>query len=105
MSGNGRPVVLTGKQRRRLRALGHHLKPVVMVGKEGVSDAVVGAVEQAIEAHELIKLKVLESAPESVSSTAVVLAERSGAALVQVLGRTVLLYRPDESSPRIILSE
>ena len=49
---------LTGKQRRALRALGHHLEPVVLVGQNGITDGVVAAVDQALHDHELIKVKL-----------------------------------------------
>lgn len=83
-----------GKDRRALRALGHHLKPVVQIGQQGVTPAVVEATSEALDTHELIKVKVLESAPAGRFETARELAEASSSQLVQVLGRTMLLYRP-----------
>ena len=56
---------LTGKQRRFLRAEAHALSPVVMVGKEGLSDTVLNAVREALLAHELIKVRQLDTAPLS----------------------------------------
>ena len=84
---------LTGKQRRYLRGLAHHLDPVVSVGKEGVTDAVVNKLEVELEARELLKVKVGQNAPESVKDTAAALAERSNSAVAQTLGRTAVLYR------------
>ena len=94
---------LTGKQRRHLRALGHHLQPVVQVGHEGVSDAVVGQADRQLATHELIKVKVGESSPQDRHEAAELLAERTGAQVAQVLGRTVLLYRRRKESPGIVL--
>ena len=54
--------MLTGKQRRHLRSLGHDLKPIVQIGKSGIDDGVVAAVDQALVDHELVKIKVGESA-------------------------------------------
>jgi RNA-binding protein len=89
---------LTGKQRRALRALGHHLEPVVLVGQNGVTDAVVAAVDQALHDHELIKVKVHEG-PEDRKEAAQRLAEATGAELAQLLGRTALLFKKrDENS-------
>jgi RNA-binding protein len=89
---------LTGKQRRALRALGHHLEPVVLVGQHGVTDAVVAAVDQALHDHELIKVKVNEG-PEDRKEAAQRLAEATGAELAQLLGRTALLFKKrDEDS-------
>ena len=94
---------LTGKDRRALRALGHHRKPVVFVGKDGVTDAVVTAVAEAHAGDELIKVRVLDTCEDDRNEVAAALAERTGSALVQVLGRTLLLYRPDPESPEIHL--
>ncbi|MCI0571286.1 MAG: ribosome assembly RNA-binding protein YhbY [Myxococcaceae bacterium] len=91
---------LTGKQRRALRAMGHHLEPVVLVGQAGVTDAVVAAVEQALHDHELIKVKVNEG-PDDRKDAAVKLSTATESALAQVLGRTVLLYRPRKENPKI----
>ena len=94
---------LTGKQRRHLRALGHHLQPVLQVGHEGVSDAVVGQADRQLATHELIKVKVGESSPQDRHEAAELLAERTGAQIAQVLGRTVLLYRRRKEGPGIVL--
>ena len=56
-------MALTGKQRRALRALGHHLEPVVQVGHAGITDGVVAALEQALWDHELVKVKLGSEAP------------------------------------------
>jgi RNA-binding protein len=97
------PDDLTGKQRRHLRALGHHLDPVVRVGHDGVSDAVVQQTEVQLEAHELIKVKVSENAPQERHEAAVLLAQKTHALVAQVLGRTVLLYRRRNDKPQIVL--
>lgn len=95
--------MLNGKQRRFLRGLGHHLEPVVLVGKEGVSEGLVGALDTALTTHELIKVKLGESAGSDRRAMAAALAEASGAELVQVLGRTLLLYRRRAEDPEIEL--
>jgi RNA-binding protein len=94
---------LTGKQRRQLRALGHHLNPVVQIGKEGVSEAVVALTERELLAHELIKVKVLETAPVDAEETAAALAGATRSHLAQVIGRTALLYRTHPEKPGIVL--
>ena len=96
------PGTLRGKHRRYLRGLGHHLDPVILVGKEGVSDGLVGATDAALGQHELIKVRLGESAGDR-RELAEELAGRTGAELVQVLGRTVLLYRQHPEEPRITL--
>ncbi len=94
---------LTGKQRRHLRALGHHLDPVVQIGQDGVSDAVVSQADAQLDAHELIKVKIGESSPQDRHEAADMLAARTQAQVAQVLGRTVLLYRPRKDKPQIVL--
>jgi RNA-binding protein len=94
---------LTGRQRRHLRALGHHLHAIVQVGHDGVSDAVVRQADEQLEAHELIKVKVSENAPQDRHDSADALAQRCGAQVAQVLGRTALLYRPRKEKPAIVL--
>ena len=73
------------------------------VGKEGVSEGIMGAVETALETHELIKIRLLESAGEDRHGMAEELATESKSDLVQVLGRTVLLYRARKKDPTIKL--
>lgn len=94
---------LSGKASRFLRSLGHELSPVVQVGKEGVTDGLVAATARALLDHELIKVRVGAEAPDDRVASAEQLSERTGAALVQVLGRTCLLYRRHPEKPRITL--
>ncbi len=94
---------LNSKQIRHLRGLGHHLSAVVHVGNDGVTDGVAGALDQALTDHELVKVKVLENAPEGRREVARALADRTGSEEVQVLGRTVLLYRRHPEKPKIKL--
>ncbi len=97
------PMSLTGKQRRYLRGLGHELKPIVQVGKGGVDDGLVAAVDQALADHELIKLKIGESANLDRHEAADAIAVRTKSEVAQVLGNTVLLFRPDPEDPKITL--
>jgi RNA-binding protein len=94
---------LSGKQRRHLRALGHHLHAVVQIGHDGVTDALALETNRQLEAHELIKVKVSENAPLERHDAADALAQRCGAEVAQVLGRTALLYRPRKEKPQIVL--
>jgi RNA-binding protein len=95
--------VLTGKQRRHLRALAHDLRPVVQVGKGGIDDGLVAAVDQALADHELIKVKVGDAAGVDRHDAANDLATRTKSEVAQVLGHTVLLYRPHPDEPQIVL--
>ena len=94
--------MLTGKQKRYLRGVGHHLKPVIMVGKGEITEALVGETVEALAAHELIKVKILESCLLDRNEAAIELAASSGAEVAQVLGRTILLYKQGKE-PKIEL--
>jgi RNA-binding protein len=95
--------VLTGKQRRHLRALAHELKPLVQVGKGGIDDGLVKAVDQALADHELIKVRVGEAAGLDRHDAADALAAQTRSEVAQVLGNIVVLYRPDPEDPQIKL--
>jgi RNA-binding protein len=87
--------------RRRLRSLGHALDPVVQVGKLGASEAVAKQVNQALLDHELIKVKLGSECPETRFELAELLAGVPGVNVVQVLGRTILLYKRHPKKPKI----
>jgi RNA-binding protein len=90
----------SGPLRRALRAAGHRLAPVLQVGKEGVSDAVLAALDVQLAAHELVKVKVGGESPEDRFLAAERLGEGTRSAVAQVLGRTVLVYRRHPERPR-----
>ncbi|HEY8346570.1 MAG TPA: YhbY family RNA-binding protein [Symbiobacteriaceae bacterium] len=94
---------LRGKQKRFLRALGVNMNPILIIGKDGITPNVVMQADRALLARELIKGRVLETAPQSAEETARALAEATGAVLVQVLGRNFLLYRRNPKEPKIEL--
>lgn len=87
---------LTGKQNRFLRGQGHGLRPNVMIGKQHLSEEVIKATNEALERHELIKVRIQEGCLTDRKTVAAELAGRTGAAVVQILGNTFLLYRPSE---------
>ncbi len=86
--------MLTGKQVRHLRGLGHHLKPIIMVGKDELSESVIAATDEALEHHELIKVKLQEGCLSARRDIAERLARATAAEVAQVLGNNILLYRP-----------
>ncbi|MDH5298987.1 MAG: ribosome assembly RNA-binding protein YhbY, partial [Desulfobulbaceae bacterium] len=90
---------LTPDQIRHLRGLGHHLKPLAMLGREGITDNLIKAVEEVLNAHELIKVKIQENFPDDRHVGAEAVARACSAALAQVLGRTFLIYRPNPDLP------
>lgn len=95
--------MLTGKQRRHLRALGHELKALVQIGKGGIDEGLVQAVDQALADHELIKVKVGDAAKLDRHDAATELAAQTRSEVAQVLGYTLLLYRANPDDPQIKL--
>ena len=95
--------MLTGKQNRHLRSLGHHLEPLVQIGKHGLSGTVEAAINDAIATHELVKVRVGTECPDEVRDCAERTAVALRAELAQVIGRTFLLYRRHPKKPKIEL--
>jgi RNA-binding protein len=94
-------IELAGFQRKWLRERAHALSAVVCVGQAGLSDKVIGAVDEALLAHELIKVRMLK--PSDKKGTAQELARRCRACLCGLIGHTVILYRPHPQAPRMQL--
>ena len=93
--------MLTGKQRRHLRALAHALRPIVQIGKGGVDAGLVAAVDRALADHELVKVKVGDGAGLERHAAADQLASQTNSEVAQVLGNVVVLYRADPDEPKI----
>ena len=85
--------MLTTKQRAQLRALANPLADTLIIGKEGVTDAVERQLDQLLEAHELVKGKVLESAMLTPRTVSEALCEATGAEPVQCIGSKFIVYR------------
>lgn len=94
---------LRGKQKRFLRALGVNLDPVLTIGKDGVSEHTITQADGVLLSRELIKGRVLPTSPETPDEVASHIASATNSALVQVVGRNFLLYRPNPEEPRIQL--
>jgi RNA-binding protein len=94
---------LTGKQARYLRGLGHSLKPLLQVGKSGITESLIRQVRTMLETHELIKIKLIKSAPESVGEAGARLTSQVPCHQAQQIGKTLLLYRPRAENPTIVL--
>jgi RNA-binding protein len=95
--------MLTGKQKRYLRSLAHHVDPIFQVGKGGVNDHLVRHIEEAIETRELLKITVLNNSGEDRNEAGAELAEKSGCELVQVIGKVVVLYKESRDHKKIEL--
>ena len=91
------------QQRRHLRALGYEIKPKVSVGRLGLSEPVLRSVEEAYHTSELVRARLERSCQLDRDEAGRQLAETTGSHLIQVLGRTILLYRPDPEEPKIEL--
>jgi len=94
---------LSDSQRRHLRGLAHHLKPVVMVGQDGLKESVLAEVDAALTAHELIKVKVAAADREERASLIAEIVATSGSELVQAIGHMAALFRRNLKKPRIAL--
>lgn len=94
---------LSPNQRRHLSGLGHALQPIVVVGKEGVTEGVVAALKQALLDHELVKVRVGNSATEDRKDVAAELAKSTEAELASVVGKTMLIYKAHPEKPTIKL--
>jgi RNA-binding protein len=95
--------MLTGKQKRFLRSAAHHLDPVFQVGKGGVNEHLIRHIEEAIEKRELMKINVLNNNIEDPKVIGKELAEQSGSELVQVIGKTIVLYKESRDNKTIEL--
>ncbi len=84
---------LTGKQVRYLKGQGHHLKPLVMLGRDGLSKNVLNAANAVLNAHELVKFKVGNGCLVGRREAADAVAQETGSEIVQILGKTFLLFR------------
>ncbi|NLZ16950.1 MAG: ribosome assembly RNA-binding protein YhbY [Desulfobulbaceae bacterium] len=101
------PLDLSGAQKRTLRARGHHLNPVIQIGKEGISENLINSTTAALKSHELVKVKIGQNVPVERGEAAMELARLTASALVQQIGKVFLLYRPNPDLPadkRIALS-
>ena len=95
--------MLTGKQKRHLRAMGNEIHPILQVGKGGITEAVISQTNETLEVRELIKCRVLQNCLEEPQSVAEKLAEQVQADVVQVIGRNFLLFRASKTKPVIVL--
>ena len=94
---------MTGKQKRYLRARAHPLRPVVNLGKHGLSQETRREIEVQLHERELIKLKVLDNCPLTKKECAEELSRAKSLEVVQVIGKTLVLYCPHSDEPKIEL--
>ena len=93
--------MLTNKQKNQLRALSHKYKPVVMVGSAGLTENVISAVDEALTAHELIKVKITVGDRDTRDEAIRGLLSSSSAELVSRIGNIATIYRRNNDNPRV----
>lgn len=86
--------MLRGKQKRYLRSQAHHMQPIFQIGKNGISEEFIQQVDDALEKREMFKVNLLQNTDEMADEAAEILASATGAEVVQIIGRVIVLYRP-----------
>lgn len=94
---------MTSKQRSYLKSLASNLAPVFQIGKSSLTPELTAAVEECFHNNELIKVAVLKNCLDDPRAIAETVAERTHSQVVQVIGRKIVLYKPDRDNPRIVL--
>jgi len=93
---------LKGSQKQYLRSLAHHLKPLIQIGKLGISDALIAQVNKALDDHELIKIKFVNFKDEKDELSAA-LVEKTGAQFVGALGNVLIIYRQQKDKEKRVI--
>ena len=96
---------MTSKQRAYLKSLASTLDPLFQIGKGSVTPEVVEAISEAFNNRELLKIAVLKNCMDDPRAIAEVIAERTRSQVVQVIGKKIVLYKPDKKNPKIILPQ
>lgn len=94
---------MTSKQRAYLKSLASNLNPVFQIGKASLTPEVTEAVEECFNNNELIKVAVLKNCFDDPKAIAEAVADRTHSQVVQVIGRKIVLYKPDHENPKIVL--
>lgn len=95
--------MLTSKQRAQLRGIANSYETIFQIGKGGINDQLIKQIDDALTARELIKLRVLETAPVSAREAADETARKAFADVVQVIGTRFILYRESKDNKQIYL--
>ena len=95
--------MLNSKQRARLRSMANNYETLFQVGKSGLTENVYNQIDEALEARELIKIRVLETSMLSAKEAAIDIAENCSCDIVGAIGSKVILYRPSKTNKRIEL--
>jgi len=87
---------LTGKQKNYLRGLAHNINPIITIGNNGLSEAVLSELENALEHHELLKIKLPASDKTERTSLVATICAKTNSTPVQMIGRVGVIYRESE---------
>lgn len=94
---------MTSKQRAYLKSLASVLDPIFQVGKSSITPEYTEAIRESFNTHELIKIGVLKNCADDPKEIASILADRTQSQVVQVIGKKIVLYKPDKDKPKIVL--
>ncbi len=94
---------MTSKQRAYLKSLASVIDPILQIGKGSLTPEYIEAVREAFNTRELVKINVLKNCLDDPREMAQIIADRSGSEVVQVIGRKIVLYKPDKDKPKIVL--
>ncbi|MCK9175531.1 MAG: ribosome assembly RNA-binding protein YhbY [Desulforhopalus sp.] len=86
---------INSKQRQYLKGLAHPLNPLVQIGREGLSEGLIEMASSELSRRELLKVKIAQNSGLEKDETANLIAEKTHAAMVQLIGKTIILYRPN----------
>lgn len=95
--------MLTGKQKRFLRANANQLRPLFQVGKAGVNENMLVQISEALEKHELMKISILQNCDDPKEMVAEQLAEGTNGHIVQIIGKNIVLYKESKENKQIKL--
>lgn len=98
-------IKMTSKQRAYLRSLAMTIDPIFQIGKSGTSENQIKQLNDALEARELIKITVLETAPVEIKELGQSIADATNSTLVQIIGSKITLYRKKQKNSKIILPD
>ena len=96
---------MTSKQRAYLKSLASSLDPLFQIGKGSVTPEVIEAISEAFNNRELLKIAVLKNCMDDPRAIAEVVAERTRSQVVHVIGKKIVLYKPDKKNPKIVLPQ
>ena len=94
---------MTSKQRAYLKGLAMNIEPIYQIGKSSLTPELTTGIEEAFNTHELVKIAVLKNCFDDPRAIGEALSERTKSTLVQVIGKKIVLYKPDKDNPKILL--